>query len=361
MPFLDHLPVLGLAVEGELLGVLGRVELAHVAPDARLTVQAFHAEGAPLVRNDGHHALADGLVAHEHLEDLHQGHGGGDLAILRRAEQPVERRQRRDRERLGAAPALGAIAAQLAPPRLHVLVLLRALRELDVGDVGQLLVRDRHLEPIPEPAHRLGGHLLQLVGDVHGLAGLAHPVALDGLGQDDGGLPGVLRGRVEGGVDLERIVPAAVQAPDVLVRELGHQVLELGRVEEVLADVGAVARAVHLVLAVDDLHHAVPQLAVLVLGEERVPVAPPDHLDDVPARAAERPLQLLDDLSVARAPGRPAAAGCSSPRRPGCRASRGRPCRWRPWTRARPSRRRRAAPTPSGRWCRTGRGRTGSA
>src|SRR6266540_1158029 len=37
----------------------------------------------------------------------------------------------------------------------------------------------------------------------------------------------------------------------------------------------------------------------LVLGEQRVPVAAPDHLDDVPAGAAEGALQLLDDLAVA--------------------------------------------------------------
>ena len=41
------------------------------------------------------------------------------------------------------------------------------------------------------------------------------------------------------------------------------------------------------------------QQAVLVLGQQRVPVAAPDDLDDVPAGAAERAFQLLDDLAVA--------------------------------------------------------------
>jgi hypothetical protein len=40
-------------------------------------------------------------------------------------------------------------------------------------------------------------------------------------------------------------------------------------------------------------------LTVGVLREQRVPVAAPDDLDDVPARAAEERLELLDDLAVA--------------------------------------------------------------
>ena len=36
-----------------------------------------------------------------------------------------------------------------------------------------------------------------------------------------------------------------------------------------------------------------------VLGEQRIPQAAPDHLDDVPAGAAEHAFQFLDDLAVA--------------------------------------------------------------
>ena len=38
---------------------------------------------------------------------------------------------------------------------------------------------------------------------------------------------------------------------------------------------------------------------LLVAREQRVPAVAPDHLDHVPARAAERALELLDDLAVA--------------------------------------------------------------
>ena len=68
---------------------------------------------------------------------------------------------------------------------------------------------------------------------------------------------------------------------------------------EVLADVGARFDGVLLILAVDDLAHALDEQAVAVLGEQRIPLAAPDHLDDVPAGAAERRFELLDDLAVA--------------------------------------------------------------
>ncbi len=69
--------------------------------------------------------------------------------------------------------------------------------------------------------------------------------------------------------------------------------------EEVLAHVLAVARLERLVLAVDRLVHALDQATVLVVGQERIPARAPDHLDHVPARAAELGLELLDDLAVA--------------------------------------------------------------
>ncbi len=69
--------------------------------------------------------------------------------------------------------------------------------------------------------------------------------------------------------------------------------------EEVLADVRAVLGLVRLVVAVGGDVHEVQQGAVGVAREQLVPLAPPDDLDDVPARAAEEALQLLDDLAVA--------------------------------------------------------------
>ena len=60
-----------------------------------------------------------------------------------------------------------------------------------------------------------------------------------------------------------------------------------------------VSRCVALELAVDGGVHLVEQHAVLVLGEQLVPLRAPDDLDHVPAGAAEDGLELLDDLAVA--------------------------------------------------------------
>ena len=143
-------------------------------------------------------------------------------------------------------------------------------------------------------------HLLLLVGDVLALAGLAHPVALDRLGEDHRRLAVVLGRRLVGRVDLALVEAAAVERPDLLVAHVGDHRLQLRLdAEEVLAHVGAVARLVGLVVAVERLVHAREQVALVVVGEKRVPARAPDHLDDVPARAAEVGLELLDDLAVA--------------------------------------------------------------
>ena len=132
------------------------------------------------------------------------------------------------------------------------------------------------------------------------LALLAQAVALDRLGEDHRRLALVLHRRGVGGVDLVRIVAAAVQAPDVLVGHARDHLEQLRILaEEMLAHERAVVRLVVLVLAVDRLLHDAQQAAFLVAREQRIPVRAPDHLDHVPAGAAELALELLDDLAVA--------------------------------------------------------------
>jgi hypothetical protein len=137
------------------------------------------------------------------------------------------------------------------------------------------------------------------VRDVHRLAGLAHAVALDRLGQDQRRLALVLDGALVGAEDLEDVVAAAVERPDVVVGPVGNQFLEFRRVEEVLAHVGAVLGLEGLVLAVDAFHHALLQDALLVAQRTARPSGAPDQLDDVPAGAAEGAFEFLDDLAVA--------------------------------------------------------------
>ena len=132
------------------------------------------------------------------------------------------------------------------------------------------------------------------------LAGIAHAVALDRLGEDDRRLAFVVYRRVVGRIYLERIVPAAVQPHDVVVGKILDEGLQLGRLpEEVLPGVRATLGLVVLVLAVDHLVHAPLQRPADIVGKQRIPQPAPDHLDDVPAGAAEHAFELLDDLAVA--------------------------------------------------------------
>ena len=108
------------------------------------------------------------------------------------------------------------------------------------------------------------------------------------------------RGLVRG-VDLAVVVAAALELPpDVVVGPVRDHLAGAGvAVEEVLAHVLAVVGAEGLVVAVGRRVHEVHERAVAVGGEQRVPAAAPDDLDDVPAGAAEERLELLDDLAVA--------------------------------------------------------------
>src|SRR5205807_6239736 len=97
-----------------------------------------------------------------------------------------------------------------------------------------------------------------------------------------------------------RVMSPARELAELLVRKMFHQAARL-RVfaEEMLANVRSGLHGILHELAVADLVHTLDEQAALVLGQEPVPVASPDDLDDVPAGASEGGLQLLDDLAVA--------------------------------------------------------------
>ncbi len=165
----------------------------------------------------------------------------------------------------------------------------------------ELLVADRDAQAVAEALEVLQRHLLHLVRRVATGEVRAEAVALDRLGEDDGRLPRVLAGGLVGGEDLAVVVPAALEVPVDLVVAPPLDHLEGARVatEEVVTDVLAVVGAEGLVVAVARLVHDVHERAVAVGGEQGVPPAAPDDLDDVPAGAAEERLELLDDLAVA--------------------------------------------------------------
>ena len=138
------------------------------------------------------------------------------------------------------------------------------------------------------------------MGDVARLDARSERPALDGVGEDHRRRVLVLHGRPVRGVDLPVVVAAAAELRQVVVGQvLDHLAEPRIRPEEVLADVGAARHRELLELAVERLVHLLDQHAVDVAGEQLVPLATPDDLDDVPAGAAERRFQLLDDLAVA--------------------------------------------------------------
>ena len=217
---LQHLAVRRLPVVHQLVGVLRLVQLAGLAEDAELPEHALHPERAGLVRHDRHHPRPDGLVPQQRVQDPDERHRGRDLPARGAAQLAAERGQVGYGQGLRGPPPPGRqVPAQRGPPLEQVGHFLAVLVEAQERQLGQLLVGQRQAEPVAEFGQGRAGHVLLLVGDVLALARFPHPVALDRLGQDDGGLADVPhRGRV-GGVDLDRVVAAAVQRPDLVV---GH-------------------------------------------------------------------------------------------------------------------------------------------
>jgi hypothetical protein len=142
--------------------------------------------------------------------------------------------------------------------------------------------------------------LLLLVPGHAALGRGPHAVALLRHREDHRRLPGVARRVPVGREDLHRVVAPAAQPVEVVVGQVRHELLQLGvLVEEVLAVEGAARGRVGLELAVDGLEEALLEPLVGVAREERIPVAAPQQLDHVPARAGEEALQLLHDRAVA--------------------------------------------------------------
>ncbi len=132
------------------------------------------------------------------------------------------------------------------------------------------------------------------------LARRAHAVALLGVGQDHRRLAAVLRRRGIGGVDLHQVVAAALEPVDLFV---GHALREPREVlvlaEEVVAVEASVLGREGLHLPVDGVREGAHQRMRGVAREQAVPVAAPQQLDHIPARAAEQLLQFVDDAAVA--------------------------------------------------------------
>ena len=105
------------------------------------------------------------------------------------------------------------------------------------------------------------------------------------------GRAGLLGRHLVGGVQLAVVVATAGELLQLGVGEVLDHLAQAGvRAEEVLPDVGAGLRGETLEVAVGRRVHLVDEHAVDVAGEQLVPLAAPDDLDDVPAAAAEQRL-----------------------------------------------------------------------
>ena len=141
--------------------------------------------------------------------------------------------------------------------------------------------------------------LLHLVGRVTASEVGTEQVALNGVGENNGGLAGVLGCRLVGGVNLAVVVATALERPDLFIRPVLDHGLGAGiAAEEVLADERTVVGLEALVVTIERCVHDVDEGAVVIGLKQRIPFAAPNDLDDVPAGTAEERLELLNDLAV---------------------------------------------------------------
>ena len=297
---LQDLAVDAFAVAHQAGRVLGLVGLALWCVDAHLAEQAGHAEGACLVGDDGHHARAQRGQLQQVGQQPHEGHRGAHLLALGLQREGAEVGHGGHRQLGRGRLARRQRAPQRGAALLQVLRLGAAFGRAEEALRPRVVVAHRQVEAVHEVHQVLAIELLLLVRGHAALADRAHAVALLGLGQDDHRRAAVRHRRGVGGVDLHQVVPAAVEAVDLVVGHRADQRLQLGALaEELVAVVGAVVGAEGLELAVHGAREGPRQGLRVVAREERVPVAAPHQLDDVPAGPGKHSLQFVHDAAVA--------------------------------------------------------------
>ncbi len=110
-----------------------------------------------------------------------------------------------------------------------------------VRHFAQQIIAQFEPETVAECLDRVAAHFLQLMVDVLAFARFAHAEALHRFGEDHRRPAGLAGCRGVGVVDLDRVVAAAGEFPDLVVGHVADQLQKL-RVfaEEVLAHIGAV-------------------------------------------------------------------------------------------------------------------------
>ena len=298
--FLQNLSGLVFLVEHQFAGINRLIKLPDRGVNAQLAKQAFHAEGARFIGHNRHQPGAQFLVADERGEGAHKRHGGGDFALFGGFQQRIENGQIRHLERWNIREPYRQRATEFFARGFQVLHLRRIVGRLVKRHIGNDIITHRNIETVAELFERTQIHLFLLMGDVLPFTRLAHAVAFDGFGEDDGRLPLVFHRRGIRRINFVRVVATTIEAPDILVRHRRHHFFEFGIfAEKGLAHIGAVTRLVILIFAVHRFHHAGFEQPVVVPGQQRIPISPPDHFQYIPAGAAKITFQFLDDLAVA--------------------------------------------------------------
>ena len=262
-----------------------------------------HSEGASLVRNDGDETFPHVLVAKKVLEQSRECHRGRDflfsasffcqLVVLRIRQSDG----RRDMAALGDCPTqFTTLVEQILNNRA---VRSRVVIRRTIRIRFQFRIRNRNTKVVAERLEDVERQLLHLVNRVTAFEGLAESITLDGLRQNHRGLPLVGHSFGISRVQLAVVVPSALQSPDFIVGPIGnHRRGPRVASEEVFANVRTGLSLVRLEIAIGSGVHQVTQRAIGVVEKQRVPLATPDHLDDVPTSAAEERLEFLNNLAV---------------------------------------------------------------
>ena len=137
------------------------------------------------------------------------------------------------------------------------------------------------------------------MSNVATFARFTESVPFDCLGKNDGRGAFVVHRCFVRRINFFRIVPASVELFELIVRQMLNHLLQLRRVEEVLADVRSSFNRILLVLTVDDFAHSANKNSVLISLKKLLPESAPDDFDDVPAGASESSFEFLNDLAVA--------------------------------------------------------------
>ena len=131
-------------------------------------------------------------------------------------------------------------------------------------------------------------------------ARFAEAVALDGLGENHRRLAFVFHRGLVGRINFARVVAAAQQLANLLVAQMIHQFEQFGIfAEEMLARVAARLDGIFLIIAVHASSMRLSSRPVLSRASNSSHSRAPDDLDDIPARAAEKRFEFLDDFAVA--------------------------------------------------------------